>query len=227
LFRGNLPRADSLRDLLQLLKQELLQNESGSMTSNKPFDWLAWKPARHYHPVCWAKLLNGITKVSNLKGIKKMPSQSEIIKYLSGSDENKRSKSLESHMEDIGQLLGEDLDYIGIFDLVANYDFTFRSREHQRYDYFPALKVTGPSEDISMTRNGIVNPKSNYQLQRPSSLVRLPEQPVHENTLALLNRTVCFHSLVLDFANPQTACRFWNEISDTVSLHITLDQFLN
>jgi hypothetical protein len=94
------------------------------------------------------KLLNGITKVSNLKGIKKMPSQSEIIKYLSSSDENNLSKSLESHMEDIGQLLGEDLDYISIFDLVTNYDFTFRSREPQRYYYFSALKVTGSNEDM-------------------------------------------------------------------------------
>lgn len=130
--RGNLPRAESLRDLLQLLKQELLQNESRSITSNRPFDWLSWKPAKYYHPLCWAKLMNGVAKVANLKGMKKLPPRLEIIKYLSGSDEIDLSKSLESHMEDIGHLVGEDLDYLGIFDLVANYDFTFSVREHQR-----------------------------------------------------------------------------------------------
>lgn len=132
--RGNLPRADSLRDLLQLLKQELVQNDSGSIASNKPFDWLAWKPAKYYHPRCWVQAVNGVRKASKLKSMKKLPPQLEIIKYLSGTDQKKLSLSLEEHLKEIGPILPEDLDYISVFDLIANYDFTFRSRELRRYE---------------------------------------------------------------------------------------------
>jgi hypothetical protein len=130
--RSNLPRADSLRDLLQLLKQELVQNDPGSVTSNRPFDWLAWKPAKYYHPRCWVQAVNGVGKISKLKSMKKLPPQLEIIKYLSGIDQDKLNLSLEQHMEKIGPVLSEDLDYISMFDLVANYDFTFRSTELRR-----------------------------------------------------------------------------------------------
>lgn len=63
---------------------------------------------------------------SKLKSMKKLPPQLEIIKYLSGSDQDKFNLSLEQHVEKISSVLLEDLDYISMFDLVANHDFTFR-----------------------------------------------------------------------------------------------------
>jgi hypothetical protein len=146
--RGSLPRADSLRDLLQLLKQELVQNESGSNVSNRPFDWLAWKPTTYYHPRCWVQAVNGVGKVSKLKSMKKLPPQLEIIKYLSGIDEKKLSLQLEEHMKDIGPVLWQDLDYISMFDLVSNYDFTFRSREIRRYVKYLLLDGSGTDKNV-------------------------------------------------------------------------------
>jgi hypothetical protein len=147
-LRGNLQRADSLRDLLQLLKQELVQNDSGSIASNKPFDWLAWKPAKYYYPRCWVQAVDGAGKVSKLKLMKKLPPQLEIVKYLSGVDQDKLSLSLEQHMEKIGPVLSEDLEYISMFDLVADYDFTFRSRELRRYECYLTPAVRRANTDV-------------------------------------------------------------------------------
>lgn len=146
--RGNLQRADSLRDLLQLLKQELVPNDSGSIASNKPFDWLAWKPAKYHHPRCWVQAVNGVGKGSKLKSMKKVPPQLEIIRYLSGIDQKKLSQSLEEHVKEIGPVQREDLDYISMFDLVANYDFTFKSRELRRYECSLTLAARVINKDV-------------------------------------------------------------------------------
>ncbi len=134
--QGNLQRSDSIRDIIQLLKQELMQNESGSGISRRAFDWLSWEPAPYYHPMCWVQAVDGTLKTPKSKSTNKLPPQLEIIKYLAGMNEKELSETLEWHLKRIGKVILEDLDYVSMFDLVAKYDYTFYPKDisFKRYD---------------------------------------------------------------------------------------------
>jgi hypothetical protein len=118
-----------------------MQSESGGAISKRAFDWLSWKPGLYYHPMCWVKSVNGASKTPKSKSTNKLPPQPEIIKFLSGMYEKNVGQTLEWHMEKIGHVVLEDLDFVSMFDLVAEYDFTFYSRDtsFRKYEHPPYL----------------------------------------------------------------------------------------
>lgn len=125
---------ETLREFILQVRQEVAQSEQGSGFSSTVFDWMSCKPIQLYHLKAWVRSLDDTPEVFKSKQTKSVVLRREIIRYLTnlhGQSSNSPPEwTLKTIFEDIPP---EDLQFLSVFDLSLEKDFTFTS-ERMSYE---------------------------------------------------------------------------------------------
>ncbi len=181
--RDSLQR-ESLREIVFLLKQELMQSETGSSSSRRTFVWLACKPDKIYHPKAWVQAWDDDTEdMYEKKQLKEVP-RTKIIKYFSGEDEDGTIMPLEWHITQTREIVPADVEFLSTFDLSLKDDFTFFPTRL----FFPKSETQGSANDIQ----SVLSPQESEAREEALTAYK-------DHLISTLNRSViCFFLLLLD-----------------------------